>query len=290
MGIFWRCRQLRELRELALPETLEELWEKKSEYGDRAVVIAGGTDLVSDPPEGVECLIDIRQLGLDQISEGDEMISIGATATMDALAHSAVVASLGQGMLCQSSCQGWPAPVRSAATLGGNLAGGDPFADTPAALLVLGAQVILQTHQGPRTVPIEEFFLDYRRTAAIGAVLAEVRVPKTPVEGRGAFLKCAPSTIDKAMVNLGVYIEFADGRCKTVRVAVGAVTRIPHRVYEVESLLESRALEADLIEEAAEVVARSVEPMVDIRASIEQRRSLLSALFKRAAHQVARAS
>ncbi len=280
---------MRELKELALPESFEELWEKKAKYGPRAVVIAGGTEIVADPPEGVECLIDIRQLGLRGISEDENLISIGATTTMEALAQSPVVASLAQGMLCQSSCQGWPAPVRSAATLGGNLAGGDPFADTPAALLALGAQVVLQTPAGELLVPIDDFFLDYRKTAANDAVLAEVRIPKTPVEGKGAFLKCSPSSIDKAMINLGVYAEIEHGRCRRVRVAVGAVTRIPHRLGEVEALMSDQILEPELIEEAAELVARGVEPMLDIRASVEKRRSLLSVLFKRAAHQLAQA-
>lgn len=280
---------MRELKELALPETLDELWEKKAFYGPNAHVIAGGTELVAAPPDGVECLIDIRQLGLDAIAETEEGISIGATTTMEALSVSPVVASLAQGMLCQSGCQGWPAPVRSAATLGGNLAGGDPFADTPAALLALGAQVVLRTQNGEKSLPIDEFFLDYRKTAAEDAVLVRVCIPRTPVEGKGAYLKCAPSSIDKAMVNLGVYVELCDGKCRTVRVAVGAVTRIPHRVVEVETLMSDQVLDSELIEEAAETVSRAVEPMLDIRASVEKRRSLLAALFKRAAHQVAQA-
>lgn len=281
---------MRELKELALPETLEELWEKKAYYGANAHVIAGGTELVTDPPDGVECLIDIRQLGLDQILESPEVVSIGATTTMEALSQSPVVASLAQGMLCQSGCQGWPAPVRGAATLGGNLAGGDPFADTPAALLALGAQVIVSTQSQEKSIPIEEFFLDYRKTAAEDGVLARVCIPRTPVEGKGAFLKCAPSNIDKAMINLGVYVELVDGKCRKVRVAVGAVTRIPHRVMEVEALMTDQSMGPELIDDAAEAVARAVDPMLDIRASVEKRRSLLSVLFKRAAHQVAAAS
>lgn len=281
---------MRELKELVLPQSLDELWEKKEEYGPRAVVIAGGTDLVNDPPEAVECLIDIRHLGLDSIQESETLITIGATATMETLTNSPVVASLGQGILCRSTCQGWPAPVRSAATLGGNLAGGDPFADTPAALLALGAEVVLQTSQGPKTVAIEDFFLDYRKTAAEDAVLVEVRIPKTPPEGKGSFMKCAPSTIDKAMINVGVYAEVVDGRWQNVRVAVGAMTRIPQRLPEVESMLKEATLGAELLEEAAATLTRQVEPMLDIRASVEQRRSLLAALFKRAAHEVAQAS
>lgn len=289
-GVPGGAESLRELKELALPESLEELWEKKARYGPSAYVIAGGTDLVADPPEGVECLIDIRQLGLQGIAETEGWVSIGATTTMQELAQSPVVAALAQGMLCQSSCQGWPAAVRGAATLGGNLAAGDPFADTPAALLALGAQVVMQTPQGETIVPIEEFFLDYRKTAVRGAVLAEVRIPKTPKEGKGAFFKCAPSSIDKAMVNLGVYLELVDGRCQAVRVAVGAMTRVPHRVPEVERLFQREVLDDELIEDAADTLARSVEPMLDIRASAEKRRRLLSALMKRAVRQVAQAS
>ena len=49
-------------------------------------------------------------------------------------------------------------------------------------------------------------------------------------EGRGAFVKVAPVAVDKAMINLGVYCEIVEGRCRDVRVAVGALTRIPHRI------------------------------------------------------------
>ena len=58
---------MRNLKELALPQTIEEFWEKKNLYGSKAVVIAGGTEMLSEPPEGVECLIDIRNLALDKI-------------------------------------------------------------------------------------------------------------------------------------------------------------------------------------------------------------------------------
>ncbi len=277
---------MRELKELAIPETLEELWEIKDRYGTKAFVIAGGTDLVNDPPEGVECLIDIRRLGLDQITEAEDTISVGATSTMEDLARSPLVAALAQGLFSRSSCQGWPAPIRSAATLGGNLAGGDPFADTPAALLVLDAEVVLQSREGKKTLPITKFFLDYRKTAAEDSVLLEVRIPKTPPEGRGAFLKCAPSTIDKAMVNVAVYTEIVDGRCRNTRVAVGALTRIPQRLSEIEALFENEQLEHELIEEGAESAARVVDPMLDMRASVEHRRNLLGMLFKRAVHEL----
>ncbi len=280
---------MRNLKELAFPQTVEEFWEKKNEYGPKAVVIAGGTEIVSQPPEGVECLIDIRHLTSDSITEDDQWVTIGAAATMESLTQSSQAVSLWSGMLRDATCQGWPIPVRSAATIGGNVAGGDPFADTPPVLLALGARLIIETADGPTTVPVDEFFLDYRKTAAEDAILMAISIPKGSSDSRGAFVKVAPAAVDKAMVNLGVYAEIVDGRCQNVRVAVGAVTRIPHRIGSVEELMNNERLTPELVEEAAESAARSVEPMLDMRAPAEHRRSLLSAIFRRAVRTLSQA-
>lgn len=280
---------MRDLKELSLPQTIDEVWDKKKQYGPKAVVIAGGTELVHQPPEGVECLIDIRHLTSNEITEEDDVVTIGAATTMESLTTSPIMLKLANGMLSDATCQGWPIAVRSAATIGGNLAGGDPFADTPPVLLALGAVLHLQTPEGARDVPIDEFFLDYRKTAAEGAVLMSISIPKGSEDGKGAFMKVAPSAVDKAMVNLGVFAELRDGRCQGVKVAVGAVTRIPHRVGPVEDLMSGELLSPTLVDEAAEMVARNVEPMLDMRAPAEHRRSLLSAVFKRAVHSLAQA-
>lgn len=268
---------------------MEEFWAKKTRYGPKAVVIAGGTEIVHEPPEGVECLIDIRHLVSDSILIDNEKVTLGAAVTMESLTSSEVAVTLGRGMLRDATCQGWPAAVRCAATLGGNVAGGDPFADTPPVLLALGASFQLETADGPVTVPVENFFLDYRKTAAEDAVLMSVVVPRGSEDARGAFVKVAPAAVDKAMVNLGVYAEVIDGRLHGVKVAVGAITRIPHRIESVERLMDSEILSDELIEDAAHQVVQDVEPMLDMRASVEHRRSLLSAVFKRAIRTLAQA-
>lgn len=280
---------MRNLKELALPRTIDEFWEKKSLYGSKAVVIAGGTEIVSEPPEGVECLIDIRNLALDKIESESGAVVIGAAVTMEALTSSEITATLGSGMLRDATSTGWPVAVRSAATIGGNVAGGDPFADTPPVLLALGAKFHVETPDGPKVIPVDEFFLDYRKTAAEDAILMSISIPKSPEEGRGAFIKVAPVAVDKAMINLGVYAEIVDGRCHNVRVAVGAITRIPHRIQSVEKIMDSEMLSAELVDEAAEEVVQSVKPMLDMRASAEHRSSMLSAVFKRAVHTLAQA-
>lgn len=280
---------MRDLKELALPQSVDEFWAKKNQYGSRAVVIAGGTEIVSQPPEGVECLIDIRNLVSDAISEDENGVTIGAGATMQNLSQSDLASGLACGMLREATSQGWPVPVRCAATIGGNIAGGDPFADTPPVLLALGATILLETPSGPKSVQVDDFFLDYRKTAAEDAMLISVTISKPSPDGKGAFMKVTPTAVDKAMVNLAVFLDLVDGKCHNVRIAVGAVTRIPHRLHQVETFMNDEVLCRELVDDAADMVHQAVEPMVDMRAPAEHRRSLLSAMFKRAVHTLAQA-
>ena len=48
--------------------------------------------------------------------------------------------------------------VRNLATVGGNLAHGDPANDHPATMLALGAEIVARRTQGERRMPIATFF------------------------------------------------------------------------------------------------------------------------------------
>ena len=281
---------LRQLEEVFFPETLQDAVRKKQQYGSAAAPIAGGTDLVPEPPAGIKCLIDITRLGLGYVEESETEVRIGATTTMQSLATSIPVAALAQGILCTSSCEGWPRQVRNAATIGGNLASAGPFADTPPALLALDAQAVVVEEGGEKVIDLENFFIDYRRTAIGDGILKEIRIPKTSKHTRGVFLKLCRTTVDKAMVNVAVLLDIEEGRCRKARVALGAVTRIPYRVAEVEKVLCEVPLDADTIDKAARMVVDLVDPMVDFRASADYRREMSGVLVRRALTRLSQAS
>lgn len=281
---------LRQLEEVYYPETLLDAVRKKQQYGSAAAPIAGGTDLVPEPPAGIKCLIDITRLGLDYVHESETEIRIGATTTMQSLATSIPVAALAQGLLSTSTCEGWPRQIRNAATIGGNLASGGPFADTPPALLALDAQAVVVENGAEKVIEMGDFFVDYRRTAIGDGILKEVRIPKTSTHTRGVFLKLCRTSVDKAMVNVAVLLEVEDGRCRRARVALGAVTRIPCRVTELEKVLCDEPLDADLIERAARMVVDLVDPVIDFRASADYRREMSGVLVRRALTRLSQAS
>jgi len=277
----------RQLEEFFYPETLAEAVQKKHDYGEAAAPIAGGTEIVPNLPEGIRCLIDVTRLGLDYVQEDDEFLRIGATSTMHQLAMSPAVARLANGMLSTSCCHGWPKEVRNTATLGGNLVGAGPFADTPPALLALDAEVIVRRVDGDESMDLQDFFVDYRRTAVGQGILTEVRIPKPNLRTRGTFLKFVRSQVDQALVNVAVVVELEDGVCRKVRIALGAIGRTPHRVLEAERALIDKPLVADSIENVASVVTELVDPVIDLRASADYRRELAGLLTRRALQQIA---
>ncbi|MBI3927416.1 MAG: FAD binding domain-containing protein [Armatimonadetes bacterium] len=282
---------LRQLEEVYYPESLEAALAKMREYGGAASPIAGGTDIVPDPPPGIRCLVDITRLGLDYIEETEEQIRIGATATMQKVAISPQVASLAGGLLSRATCDGWPLPVRNAATIGGNLASAGPWADTPPALLALDAVAVVVDKNGEKRIPLQDFFLDYRKTAIGTGLLKEIVIPKPGAATRGLFMKLGRTSVDQAMVNVGVLVEFDGSRCcRKVRIALGAVTGRPSRVKQVEELLVDRPLEETLIEKAVKLVTELVEPVLDFRASADYRREMSGVLLRRALRMLAQAS
>ena len=141
------------------PTTLNEAVALLAEEGRE--VIAGGTDLLVNPRYivGVREVVDIRKLGLDYIRHEEHWLSIGAGATMRTVARHPQIQGLANGVLAQGAALCASPNIRNTATLIGNLASALPSADTPPALLVLDALVVLAGVQGERIVPLEQFFV-----------------------------------------------------------------------------------------------------------------------------------
>ena len=277
---------LRQLEEFYSPETLMDALRKKAEYQGAAAPIAGGTDLVREAPPGIRCLIDITRLGLNYIEERSGNVHVGATTTMQEIATSPLLASVANGMLCTSTCEGWPRQIRNVATIGGNLVNAGPFADTPPALLALDATAVVADCEGEREIPLCEFFVDYRQTAVGNGILKEVVVPRQRGR-RGAYLRYALNPIDIALVNAAVAVELVEGVCTHARIALGAMGRTCRRITEAEESLLHRPLSPENIAQAVDLVVEFVEPVLDYRASAESRREASGVLVRRALNQVA---
>ena len=151
------------------PRTLEEL-DKLLLQKPNARILAGGTDLALEITQLHHRLSPIVYLGrieaLKRINLSDSHIEIGAACT---LSHCHSILSqeypdLGKLLDRFASLQ-----IRNQGTLGGNIANASPIGDSPPALIAAGASVQLRRNGHIRCMPLDEFFIDYRKTHLLPA-------------------------------------------------------------------------------------------------------------------------
>jgi CO/xanthine dehydrogenase FAD-binding subunit len=254
----------------------------------KACLVAGGTDLVLRAGRSVTDLVDITRLGLDYIKGGVKGMRIGAATTLAAIEHSSEVQRLANGILAKAAAACGTVQMRNVATIGGNLANASPAADTATPLLVLDAAVVLQGSRAKRQVALVDFFRAPHETAAKGSLLTEIVLPACKANAAWSFQRFGRTELDIAIVNAATGLQLdRNGRCTWARIALGAVAPIPVRARKAESLITGKALDAQLLEQAAEAALEDIRPITDVRASAEYRREISRVLVRRALQECA---
>jgi CO/xanthine dehydrogenase FAD-binding subunit len=272
------------------PSTLVEALALLAGYGERARILAGGTDLLVElrstaaPPAIVIDISRLRELRLIYISE--QGLRIGASATHAEIMHATPVRELFPA-LCEAAHSIGAVQTRNLGTLGGNLASGVPSMDGGPALLALDAEVVVASARGQRRQNLGDFFIGPRKTSlAPDEVLVEVVVPRASFGKAAAFLKFGLRKGQAlALVNAAAALALQDGCFIAPRIALGAVAPTVMRASRAEEFLSGQPASAGIIAEAARIAAAEAKPISDFRASAEYRRELVAVLTRRALHQ-----
>ena len=263
-----------------------------AELGEKAIPIAGGTDLLVEKPSGIECLIDLKRLPLVYLEPipGTLDIRIGALTTVREIETSSLFKEEKyriNNILSETARQLGYVTIRNLATIGGNICNAVPSADFPPVLIALDSRVKIMGPSGERTVSLEEFFVDVRRTTLrSNELLTEIQVPGQPSRTGIAFQKLGRVHTDIALVNVACRLTLeSDGRCKDTRIVLGAVAPTPIRAKRAEEMLIDKNLNDNLIQKVAQAVSEETEPISDIRASAEYRRNMSRVLTARSLRQ-----
>lgn len=250
----------------------------------RGLFIAGGTDLLLTRP-ACDFVVDISRAGLDGIARtpaGD--LFVGAAATLERLVRDPLVAAFAGGALGKVAGLCGNRPVRSTATVGGNLCNALPSADMAPVLLALDADCFIMGSQEQESLPLAEFFLAPRRTVLDGRLLVGLALPAEAAGRACRARKLTRSAEDIALVQVAVALGLEDGVVQSARVALGAVAPVPLRSTLAEAMLEGlpvAEVTAEVIADAAEIAAGEAEPISDHRASAEYRREMVKVLTRR---------
>lgn len=264
------------LQPTTLPETLVLL----AEYGERARIVSGGTDVLVELSRGLrptETLIDITRLTeLRYVREAAGTIHLGGLAT-----HNDVVAS----PLCRAAalplaqaCWEVGAPqLRTRGTVAGNLVTASPANDTVTPLVALDAEIELTSATGVRSMPIADFLLGVRRTAIrADELLTEIRFPALGGARRGIFRKLGLRRAQAiSVVDLAIVLDFADSRVTDARIALGSVAPTIIRAAAAETFLLGKTLDAETQTRTGELASAAATPIDDVRGSAAYRRATL---------------
>jgi xanthine dehydrogenase YagS FAD-binding subunit len=305
---------LAELPELAHidAKSIDEAIHWLTKYGDRAAVIAGGTDLLGLMKDRItgpkmpqpEVLVNIKTIPeLTRITtqpNGD--LRIGASVILQDLEECPkVVASF--PMLVEAAASVATTQIRAMGTVGGNLCqrpwcwyfrhpqfvcykrgGKQCFAipgenstyfsvlargicvmshpsDLAPALMALSARIGAAGPSGRRDIPIGEFFQGPRSVPETklepGEIITWIDVPAPSPSLRTAFIKHrVRKTWDFALSEVAVALTMSEGLCNNAHIILGGVAPYPYRVVDAESVLNGRAPDEALINEAAEIAVK----------------------------------
>ena len=272
--------------EYLTPGSLDEALDLLAQHGDEAKVIAGGQSLVpllamrlSRP----SVLVDINAVvGLRSIEERDDRVVFGATARERDAERSPVVADRLPVMAEALPLIGHIS-IRNRGTIGGSIAHADASAELPAVAVATGAQMVVRSGRGERTLPAEEFFLGHFTTAlADDECLVEVEVPAGPAGAGWSFLEVARRPGDFALVGVAAMVALAEDRIGEARVCLMGVADRPVRATAVEAALAGATPSEDTFAEAAAGAVRDLRPASDMHGSSEFRRHLAAVTVRRA--------
>lgn len=277
--------------EYLVPKTLNETLILLKKGKDKSKLIAGGTNVIPGMRAKTlkpEILIDISHLkNLSYIKEEKKRIRIGSLTTISELASSKIVQDHAP-ILTEAANQLGNPLVRNRATIAGNLADASPAADTAVPLLALEAMIITERNGGKREIPIDQFFLGPNQTVLKpDEIIREIVFPKPDLKSKMAYIKLGlRNAMAISVVSIAILMEKEGEECKKVRIALGAVAPKPIRAYGVEAILTNKKIMMELVAACCEKVGREMNPISDIRASAEYRRSMASVLLKRVLHQM----
>ena len=269
------------------PGTIDEALALLERHGDEAKVLSGGQSLLpllklrlGDAGH----LVDIGRIpGLTGITEADGYLRIGGATREADLERSDLIREKYPILLDTAAVIADPL-VRNRATVGGNLAHGDPANDHPATMLALEAEVVARGRDGERTIPITRFFTGLFATALAPAeILTEIRIPIPPPRSGGAYVKLERKVGDFATAATAVQVTLGpQGEIARIGIGLTNAGPTPIKATAAEAYLLGRRPDAEAVAEAARLAADAASPSADRRGSVEYKRDMARVLTGRA--------
>jgi xanthine dehydrogenase small subunit len=256
------------------PESCQQLASLLNKHPE-ASLIAGGTDImvqVNVSRRKFSTLIDLAEISeLKNLQLKRDGIHIGAAVSYSRIMDSGIVRSDLPALtkLCRLIAS---KQIRNFGTLVGNIANASPIGDSLPLLLVYDTKLIVSSLEADREIPLQAFFLDYRKTALKpGEYIREIIIPIPPRDSFIMALKTAKrKSVDISSVVSAIRI---DHEGQSAALAFGGVAATP--VLSKLFAQQWKAAQNGDWQALAQSVASEFSPLSDVRGSAEYRRQMI---------------
>jgi CO/xanthine dehydrogenase FAD-binding subunit len=274
----------------AAPTTIAEAAALLNDKGDRARILAGGTDIIVQVREGrrdIDALVDIKHIPeVNELTfDPTKGLIIGSAVPCCLIYENKAIAKAYPGIMDAVTLIGG-IQIQSRATLGGNLCNASPAADSIPVLIALEGVCDIAGPKGTRSVPVEQFCTARGKTVLErGEFLVRFRFPPPKKNAGASYLRFIPrNEMDIAVVGVGAWVQLDAGKtkCTSARIALAAVAPTPLLVPAAGAALVDATLNDASIAKAASLAQAAAKPISDMRGDADYRRHLVGVLVKRA--------
>jgi xanthine dehydrogenase small subunit len=266
-----------------IPRSCKTLAKQKAQFPD-ARLLGGGTDLALEVTQQLEDIERIIYLGqveeLLEVNVEADSYNVGAAVSLSDF-HRLVkeeYPDLDELLLRFGSRQ-----VRNLGTVGGNMANASPIGDLPPVMLAMDAELEVQSVNGTRIIPVDDFFTDYRVTALqADEFVRSIKIPRTGGQIQLKIYKVSKRLDDDISAVCAVfYIEMNDNTVESIRIAFGGMAAMPKRAIACEQALTGHPLNDETISLAQTALEQDFQPIDDVRASAHYRIQVAQNLLTR---------
>ncbi|MFH1929383.1 MAG: xanthine dehydrogenase family protein subunit M [Chloroflexota bacterium] len=274
-------------QEYLYPVTVAEAVQMLADYGGRARVIAGGTDLVLQLRSGERqafCLVDISRIDeLRGITEADEIITIGAATTHAEVAASPLIRRRAE-VLAQAAAEVGSPQIRNRGTLGGNVLNAQPAADTALALLALDAQAEIVGQGGAYWLPMSEMYAGpgVSRVDSSTELVRAFRFRGLGWQAGSSYRRLGKcKSIALPVICAAAVVHLDGAKFVSAAISLGPVAPRPWRPAAAEAWLAGQPAADENIAQAAKLAQQDAKPRSSLlRCSSAYRREMVAVLVR----------